>query len=133
VAQRQGHRLGLVRSLLDASPLIPGVLETLLDKKLLDPVLAFYAQRLLVASKPAQALMRKSNTPIETLSDRETEVLQLMAQAMTNKKIARILNVSPETVKWHLKNVFVKLGVTGRDEAIAQWRDQMGLAQDSPT
>jgi LuxR family maltose regulon positive regulatory protein len=129
---RQGHRLGLIRSLLDASPLIPGVLQTLLDKKLLDPVLAFYAQRLLVASKPAQALMRKSNTPIETLSDRESEVLQLMAQAMTNKKIARILNVSPETVKWHLKNVFVKLGVTGRDEAIAQWRDQMGQAQESP-
>jgi LuxR family maltose regulon positive regulatory protein len=59
-------------------------------------------------------------------------VLQLMAQAMTNKKIARILNVSPETVKWHLKNVFVKLGVTGRDEAIAQWRDQMGQPDDSP-
>jgi LuxR family maltose regulon positive regulatory protein len=129
---RQGHRLGLIRSLLDASPLIPGVLQTLLDKKLLDPVLAFYAQRLLVASKPAQALMRTSNKPIETLSDRETEVLQLMAQAMTNKKIARILNVSPETVKWHLKNVFVKLGVTGRDEAIAQWRDQMGQPDDSP-
>jgi DNA-binding CsgD family transcriptional regulator len=31
-----------------------------------------------------------------------------------------------------LKNVFVKLGVTGRDEAIAQWRDQMGQPDDSP-
>ncbi|TDF83808.1 LuxR C-terminal-related transcriptional regulator [Pseudomonas sp. H9] len=123
-ALRQGHRLGLTRSLLDASPQIPGVLQAMLDKDVLDPVLAFYAQRLLSAATPVQAPTRKSSARIEALSDRESEVLHLMAQAMTNKKIARILNVSPETVKWHLKNVFGKLGVTGRDEAIARWRDQ---------
>ncbi|MNP70128.1 Transcriptional regulatory protein LiaR [compost metagenome] len=64
-----------------------------------------------------------------TLSERETEVVQLMAQAMTNKKIARTLGVSPETVKWHIKNLFAKLDVTGRDDAIARWRDlQIGQA-----
>jgi LuxR family maltose regulon positive regulatory protein len=42
---------------------------------------------------------------------------------MTNKKIARTLGVSPETVKWHIKNLFAKLNVTGRVEAIAKWRD----------
>ncbi|MNZ72044.1 HTH-type transcriptional regulator AlkS [compost metagenome] len=46
-----------------------------------------------------------------------------MAQALPNKKIARVLNLSPETVKWHMKNIFYKLGVTGRDEAIAKARD----------
>jgi LuxR family maltose regulon positive regulatory protein len=34
-----------------------------------------------------------------------------------------VLNLSPETVKWHMKNIFYKLGVTGRDEAIAKVRD----------
>ena len=42
---------------------------------------------------------------------------------MPNKKIARAINVSPETVKWHLKNIFGKLGVAGRDEAVGRARD----------
>ncbi|MDH4610455.1 LuxR C-terminal-related transcriptional regulator [Pseudomonas sp. BN102] len=131
-ALRQGHRLGLVRSLLDVSPVIPEMLQALLDAKVLEPVLEFYAERLLVAARPVENPAAKPTTPIETLSDRESEVLQLMAQAMTNKKIARILNVSPETVKWHLKNVFGKLGVTGRDEAIAKWRDLSLHRPDAP-
>ncbi|MNF09648.1 HTH-type transcriptional regulator AlkS [compost metagenome] len=50
---------------------------------------------------------------------------------MPNKKIARALGVSPETVKWHLKNIYGKLGVTGRDEAIARMRD-LGLDASRP-
>ncbi|MNF10035.1 HTH-type transcriptional regulator AlkS [compost metagenome] len=53
-------------------------------------------------------------------------MLGQVAQALPNKKIARVLNLSPETVKWHMKNIFYKLGVTGRDEAIAKTRD-LGL------
>jgi LuxR family maltose regulon positive regulatory protein len=60
---------------------------------------------------------------VEALSEREREVLSLVAQAMPNKKIARVINVSPETVKWHLKNIFGKLGVGGRDEAVGRARD----------
>lgn len=132
-ALRQGHRLGLVRSLLDVSPQITYMLQALLDLDPPEPVLAYYARRLLQAAKPIESPQPKATTPIETLSERETEVLQLMAQAMTNKKIARILGVSPETVKWHLKNVFGKLGVTGRDEAIAKWRDLNSLRPTSPS
>ncbi|MMZ71830.1 HTH-type transcriptional regulator AlkS [compost metagenome] len=50
-------------------------------------------------------------------------MLSLVARTLPNKKIARVLNLSPETVKWHMKNIFYKLGVTGRDEAIAKARD----------
>ncbi|WP_432758011.1 response regulator transcription factor [Pseudomonas umsongensis] len=57
------------------------------------------------------------------LSIRELDVMSLVAQALPNKKIARVLNLSPETVKWHMKNIFYKLEVTGRDEAIAKVRD----------
>ena len=63
---------------------------------------------------------------IEPLRDREVEVLRLLLQAMPNKKIARALGLSPETVKWHLSRIYSKLGVTGRDEAVARARD-LGL------
>ncbi|MNI41861.1 Transcriptional regulatory protein LiaR [compost metagenome] len=86
-------------------------------------MLAFYAQRLIAAGRPAEKTGRTVNSSVANLSERETEVVQLMAQAMTNKKIARTLGVSPETVKWHIKNLFAKLDATGREEAIAKWRD----------
>jgi LuxR family maltose regulon positive regulatory protein len=57
------------------------------------------------------------------LSDRESEIMRLLGQAMPNKKIARTLSLSPETVKWHLKNIYGKLGVASRDEAVARMRD----------
>lgn len=120
---REGHRLGLVRSLLDVAPQLPRLLNDLLQASALDPVLAFYAQRLIAAASPAEHIERKAAASMPSLSERETEVVQLMAQAMTNKKIARMLGVSPETVKWHIKNLFAKLGVEGRVEAIAKWRD----------
>ncbi|CAI8846326.1 LuxR family transcriptional regulator, maltose regulon positive regulatory protein [Pseudomonas sp. IT-P74] len=124
-ALRQAHRLGLVRSLLDAWPGVPSMLEALMADNALDPVLTFYAQRLLDiahASDVNDQQSPASNTTI-ILSIRELDVLGLVAQALPNKKIARVLNLSPETVKWHMKNIFYKLGVTGRDEAIAKVRD----------
>ncbi|MGH8787111.1 MAG: LuxR C-terminal-related transcriptional regulator, partial [Cupriavidus necator] len=133
-ALRIGHRHGLVRSLLDASPQVPAMLAALAGDDSLDPVLAFYAQRLADAAGPgASASPAPSPAPaaqlarLATLSEREQEVLGLLAQAMPNKKIARILNVSLDTVKWHLRNVYAKLEVTGRDEAVARLRDAGAL------
>jgi LuxR family maltose regulon positive regulatory protein len=50
-------------------------------------------------------------------------VLTLLTHALPNKKIARMLNVSLDTVKYHLRNVYAKLGVAGRDEAVARLRE----------
>ena len=95
----------------------------------LDPVLAFYVERLCPADATGTA---PSSTPAappaplvlrEALSEREVDVVRLLAQAMPNKKIARALSLSPETVKWHLKNIYGELGVSGRDEAVARVRD----------
>lgn len=55
-------------------------------------------------------------TPVE-LTEREMEVIQRLAQGMTNKEIAVLLDVRPRTVKFHLDNIYSKLGVSTRTEA----------------
>jgi two-component system, NarL family, response regulator len=52
------------------------------------------------------------------LTERELEVLQLVAKGLSNKDVARVIGRTDETVKIHLKNVFTKLGVSDRTEAV---------------
>lgn len=127
-ALRLGHGLGLMRCLLDLSPAAPGMLEAALAEAALDPVLGFYAQRLLAATVPTQQRANPhplggDGSALDSISEREREVLALVAQAMPNKKIARVLGVTPHTVKWHLRKIYSKLGVAERDEAVARMRD----------
>jgi len=56
-------------------------------------------------------------TPIEKLSDRELEVLRLVAEGCTNQEIAEKLIVSPTTIKTHVQNILQKLGVSDRTQA----------------
>ena len=64
----------------------------------------------------------------EPLSARERNVVELIAQGQSNKEIARTLGVTPETVKSHLKNIFVKLGVDKRAQAVSR-AQALGLIQ----
>jgi LuxR family maltose regulon positive regulatory protein len=59
---------------------------------------------------------------VEPLTRRELEVLRLLAQGYSDKKIAGSLFIAPETVHKHLKNIYAKLDVHSRTEAIAQAR-----------
>ena len=67
-----------------------------------------------------QTLMQKLVTGIssEPLTDRELEVLQLLAQGKSNKEIGAKLFISEFTVKGHLRSIFTKLNVLSRTEAI---------------
>lgn len=60
---------------------------------------------------------------IEPLSDREIEVLQHIAEGLSNKEIARELIISPGTVKKHLNNIYTKLNVHSRTQALARAKE----------
>jgi len=64
---------------------------------------------------------RLYDNPLSTLTRRELEVLSDLASGRTNKQIARDLNVSYNTVKFHVRNLFQKLGVNSRGQAIAKY------------
>jgi LuxR family maltose regulon positive regulatory protein len=56
------------------------------------------------------------------LTPKEAQVLNLLDQGMSNKSIARVMEISDETVKWHLKNVFLKLSTGTRKHAVDRAR-----------
>jgi LuxR family maltose regulon positive regulatory protein len=68
-------------------------------------------------SIPANQISRSSVMP-EPFSSREIEVLKLLAEGQANRVIATELQIAENTVKWHVKNIFEKLGVTNRTTAV---------------
>jgi LuxR family maltose regulon positive regulatory protein len=59
---------------------------------------------------------------VEPLSERELEILRLIAAGLANQKIAEKLFVAPSTIKWHVGNIYGKLNVRSRTQAIARAR-----------
>jgi LuxR family maltose regulon positive regulatory protein len=59
---------------------------------------------------------------VEPLTNRELDILELLAQRMSNKEISEKLYISVETVKSHLKNTYQKLNVSKRRQAIEKAR-----------
>ena len=78
-------------------------------------------------ASPATAPPRSPRRAEFTLfTSKEASMLAYLAQGMSNKEIARALDLGPETVKWHLKNVFAKLAAGNRQHAVARAR-MLGL------
>ena len=82
--------------------------------------------------KAARALLSaRAPSPAESeLSEREREVLLMVAEGLPNKLIARRLGISEKTVKTHLTSIFRTLGVTDRTQA-ALWAERQGLTRRS--
>lgn len=81
-----------------------------------------------LSPKAAERLMREVRAPErpEVLTQRETEVLRLLAQGQANKEIGRTLNISEKTVKTHVSSILAKLGVPSRTQA-ALYAARIGL------
>ncbi|HET7931629.1 MAG TPA: LuxR C-terminal-related transcriptional regulator [Rhodanobacteraceae bacterium] len=81
-----------------------------------------------IAKAPDPAVDAASRDPAHThvqsglLTVKEAEILGLLGKGMSNKQIARILTISAETVKWHVKNIFAKLSAGSRKHAVDRAR-----------
>ncbi|MFM0135492.1 LuxR C-terminal-related transcriptional regulator [Caballeronia grimmiae] len=127
-----GQRLGLVRTFVDEGAPAGRLIARMMREKRLDGPALRYAAELIekfpesvVADGPASSTRRVSASKLQPmLTPREVEILGLVAQAMSNKRIALALNITLETVKWNLRNIFAKLGVSSRYDAMVWARKQ---------
>jgi DNA-binding NarL/FixJ family response regulator len=105
------------------------LLKTTEADELRRAIKAAAAGQVQLSPEAAVRLMREVRAPEspEALTERETQVLRLVAQGMGNKQIARVLHVGEKTVKTHVSNVLGKLGVQSRTQA-ALHAVRIGLA-----
>jgi DNA-binding NarL/FixJ family response regulator len=84
-----------------------------------------------VVSMPRALLERMGEEPVGSLSERETEIVVLIARGLSNHRIAQELHLSEATVKRHLANVYQKIGVRSRSEAVrmALMEQWIGLSE----
>ena len=125
---------GWIRPFVELGPVMAGLLEQLHG----DGVATDYVEQILAALQtkdegqrtkgPDPSLILRPSPPtgvatgglVEPLTNRELQVLELMAQRLTNKEIAAQLVISVGTVKQHAYNINQKLGVRGRRQAVAK-------------
>ena len=108
---------------MDEGPVISKLLQTTQASGKVKADLTPYVDRLVAGLQRAgqDRLAPTSGARIlSALSPRETEILTLIAKGLSNKEIARSLDIGPETVKSYLKSVFIKLGVERRAQAVSR-------------
>lgn len=88
--------------------------------RLISAVKSAVAGQVQLSPQVAERLLREIDLPdvIEPLTDRERDVLRMLALGCSNKDIARDLNIGDKTVKTHVSSILSKLGVTSRTQAV---------------
>lgn len=123
-AVASGYRLGLVRTFVDEGEAFQSLLPQLDLAE--DAVLGGYYRKLAVAPPELSSIdaaeglspVIETNREQVSLTRREQDIIDLLEQSMSNKRIALALNLSLQTVKWNLKNIFFKFAVSSRYDAI---------------
>ena len=72
----------------------------------------------LLPLKESSVRDKQTTNPVQALTPREIEVLQMLGSGLSNKAIAKRLNISEHTVKFHVSSIFQKLSVSTRTEAV---------------
>ena len=123
---------GFIRLFVDLGPQMADLLKQLIKQN----VAVGYIKRILDGFKedelsamktdpdhPTTELSTSSRQPLaDPLTNREQEILELLGQRMQNKEIAAKLFISPKTVKKHLDNIYGKLNVSNRHQAVEKAR-----------
>jgi two-component system nitrate/nitrite response regulator NarL len=87
-------------------------------ERLVDTVLAVAAGRM---AFPFVDVRELDLNPLAGLTDRERQILESLSKGMTNQQLAEDLDISLNTVKFHLKNLYGKMGVENRAQAVAKY------------
>jgi DNA-binding NarL/FixJ family response regulator len=112
-AMLQAGASGYVLKTAPSDELVRAVQAVARGESALDPAVTAKVMAQLASGRPAGA-----RTAVEGLTERELEVLRLAAQGDTNRAIGHKLGISDRTVQGHLANIFGKLGVSTRTEAV---------------
>jgi LuxR family maltose regulon positive regulatory protein len=125
-ALRMGEPEGFIRTFVDEGKL----LKLLLKKALVQEITPGYTRKLLdIIEVEERGFKTADNKAIlipetpEFLSQRELEVLRLIAEGLTNKQITRKLSVSQNTLKTHIRHVFEKLDAKNRFQAVKRGKE----------
>ena len=114
---------GLYQTVVDERPLISDLLRATQESGNVKTDLIPYVDRLMTdLQRGGQDRLAPTSGAriLSALSPRETDILRLIADGLSNKEVARSLDIGPETVKSHLKSVFTKLGVEKRAQAVSR-------------
>jgi LuxR family maltose regulon positive regulatory protein len=108
---------GFIRPFVELGPSMEGLLKRLAEKN----VASGYIGQLLAAFSPSPQPPPSSAQPSDVqLTNRECDILELLAQRLQTKEIADKLSISTETVNTHLRNIYGKLNVHNRRQAVAR-------------
>jgi len=111
----QAGASGYVLKTADSAELVQAVRAVHRGDSALDPSVTLRLVQQLATGRPLG-----TPTTIEALTEREIEVLRLVAQGLTNKAIGQSLGISDRTVQGHLANIYGKLNVGSRTEAVTE-------------
>jgi LuxR family maltose regulon positive regulatory protein len=117
---------GYISTFVDEGEPMQKMLSHLLNQSRLDAPLSAYAGRLLSAFELVPYKPLQSGGLVEPLSERELEVLRYIAEGLSNPEIASRLYLSPNTLKAHAQNIFMKLDVHNRLQAVSKAKE-LGL------
>jgi len=129
-----GEDCGLVRSFLDERRSCEALLKQFSGSEHLPRKLQAYLEGLLedgnsvmaggASAESGDSDKKKLRTMVEkmSMSPKEMEILNYLGQGLPNKRIALAMDVSVETIRWHMKNIFSKLGVNDRHDATSRAR-----------